>query len=140
MLEILFIFVIASIFVFMLIFAIRFFVCYSMQQDGRDVIELSFKEFYSYYKLNPESWRIDECMLSKVKENEYGYYKCRIKFSSYLRFLIFCFEYECDRAKKLNKDEYVKFLKEVQTDIDNCKKEAKFYVDKGYSILDELTK
>lgn len=140
MLEILFIIIISSVFVFTLTFCIRFFVSYCMQQDGRDVITLSFKEFYSYFKLNPESWEIDECLLEKKKENEYGYYKCRIKFSSYLRFLIFCIEYKYDRIKKINKNEYIKFLKEVQKDIDNCKKEAENYTNKGKKILEELTK
>lgn len=118
-----------------------FFANYFNQDSGEEVIRLSFNEFYKYYCLRPEMWYIDYGTTRRYANSYWtSYYKCRIEFNSFLRYLIFVHGYKKGKHNKKNSKVKIAFLEEIQGDIDRCRKEAENYTNKGKKILEELTK
>ncbi len=112
-------------------------VCYLSQNSGDGVVRLSFKDFYKYYCLNPESWAIDYDLLGKRKD-WYISYSCRIKFWSYPKYFWFVYNYKRGKINAKNKQTYIDFLQSIQADIDDCKSEAEKYMNKGTDILKNI--
>ena len=118
-------------------FGIIFVIAYFKQNKGDNIITLSFKEFYKYYRLCPERWTATDTYLSK-QGNNYKLYYCRIKFTSYWRYLLFIWELEQGKKSKVKNKTYIQFLQDTQQDIDECKAKAKKYIDEGIDILNKM--
>ena len=110
---------------------------YACQNSGDEVISLSFKEFFKYYQLCPEHWSVSKICLRKHGNQSTTYY-CRIKFTSYWRYLLFYWELKRMRKLKQNNKAYIQFLQDTQQGIDECKAKAKKYMDEGIDILNKM--
>lgn len=143
-------FLLILIFVFVFIGAIIFIATFAWNagyfnrnkmNDPSDEVFLSFKDFETYYNLNPNRYIIEYDYDGDLKslvmvETEYKRpkFKIKFKFFSFVRFWFWCKhinKYEDDQKMK-------KVLEYVQQDIDNIRKKAEKEIREAEKIAKEV--